>query len=328
MTRTDLRPAVPNSLLATDITLQNPSQFHSLQDGCHLVPGMQHCHQAVSSLQQIHNRSSLQQIPNRKKHTIGHPYNKYTIGHPYNKYTIGHPYNIYTIGHHYNKYPIGHPYNKYTIGHPYNKYTIGHPYNKYTIGHHYNKYTIGHPYNKYTIGHPYNKYTIGHPYNKYTIGHHYNKYTIGHHHKKDTIDCPYNKHDIVSLQKHTSNREGRKEMFYLTTHSTHFILRLYGIRHMVMDHSDSEKGNPLHHMGYSFWWTARVLLYTPSHRQDSTYHRLCYTSRGELTGTRNSSMGLPHEGSIWQPMAPSQAIECLKYNISYYIGYNITNILE
>ena len=37
----------------------------------------------------------------------------------------------------------------------------------------------------------------------------------------------------------------RKEMFYLTTHLTHFILRLYGIRHMVKDHSDSEKGNPL-----------------------------------------------------------------------------------
>ena len=32
----------------------------------------------------------------------------------------------------------------------------------------------------------------------------------------------------------------RKEMFYLTTHSTHFI---YG--YMVKDHSDSEKGNPL-----------------------------------------------------------------------------------
>ena len=60
-------------------------------------------------------------------------------------------------------------------------------------------------------------------------------------------------------------------MFYLTKHSTHFIygymasniwlrkegnvlfndalntfyLRLYGVRHMVKDHSDSEKGNPL-----------------------------------------------------------------------------------
>ena len=34
-------------------------------------------------------------------------------------------------------------------------------------------------------------------------------------------------------------------MFYLTTHSTHFILRLYGVGHMVKDHSDSERGNPL-----------------------------------------------------------------------------------
>ena len=39
--------------------------------------------------------------------------------------------------------------------------------------------------------------------------------------------------------------EGRKEMLYLTTHSTHFILRLYGVRHMVKVHSDSERGNLL-----------------------------------------------------------------------------------
>ena len=32
---------------------------------------------------------------------------------------------------------------------------------------------------------------------------------------------------------------------------------------------------------------ARVLLYAPSHRQDNTYHGLCYTSRGALAGTRN-----------------------------------------
>ena len=33
-------------------------------------------------------------------------------------------------------------------------------------------------------------------------------------------------------------------MFYLTMHST-FYLQLYGVRHMVKDHSDTEKGNPL-----------------------------------------------------------------------------------
>ena len=51
-------------------------------------------------------------------------------------------------------------------------------------------------------------------------------------------------------------------------------------------------------MGYSFRLTAMVLLYAPSHSQDSTYHSLCYTSRGVLAGTRNSSMCPPHEGSI------------------------------
>ena len=45
---------------------------------------------------------------------------------------------------------------------------------------------------------------------------------------------------------------GRKEMFYLTTNSTHFILRLYGVRHMVTDHSDSERGNPLPPHGLLF----------------------------------------------------------------------------
>ena len=57
-------------------------------------------------------------------------------------------------------------------------------------------------------------------------------------------------------------------------------------------------------MGFSFRLTARVLLYAPSHRQDSTYHSLCYTSRGALAGTRNSSMSPPHEGSIRWPTTP------------------------
>ena len=65
-----------------------------------------------------------------------------------------------------------------------------------------------------------------------------------------------------------------------------FYLRLYGVGHMVKDHSDSERGNPLPPHG-SFRLTARVLLHAPSHRQDSTYHGLCYTNRGALAGTRN-----------------------------------------
>ena len=47
-------------------------------------------------------------------------------------------------------------------------------------------------------------------------------------------------------------------------------------------------------IGYSFRLTASVLLYAPSHRQDSTHHSLCYTSRGALAGTRNSSITPNH----------------------------------
>ena len=43
-----------------------------------------------------------------------------------------------------------------------------------------------------------------------------------------------------------------KEMFYLTTHSTNFILRLYGVGRMVKDHSYSERGNPLPPHGLLF----------------------------------------------------------------------------
>ena len=89
---------------------------------------------------------------------------------------------------------------------------------------------------------------------------------------------------------------------------------------MVKDHSDSKRGTRCSHIGYSFWLTARVLLYASSHIsfhaftffwhpiadllscwgvvkhsfihsshiQDNTYHSLCYTSCGALAGTRNS----------------------------------------
>ena len=48
----------------------------------------------------------------------------------------------------------------------------------------------------------------------------------------------------VTVLRRIQNR-GERKMFYLTTHTTYFYLRLYGVRHMVKDHSDSEKGNPL-----------------------------------------------------------------------------------
>ena len=86
--------------------------------------------------------------------------------------------------------------------------------------------------------------------------------------------------------------KGRKEgnVLFNDTLNT-FYLRLYGIRHMVKDHSDRQEETCCRHIGYSFRLAARVLLYASSHRQDNTYHSLCYISCGALAGMRNSSMG-------------------------------------
>ena len=91
--------------------------------------------------------------------------------------------------------------------------------------------------------------------------------------------------------------ERRKEMFYLTTHSTHFIYGYMASDIWLRTILIVRKESRCCHMGCSFRLTARV-LYAPSHRQDSTYHSICYTSHGALAGMRNSSMGSPHEGSI------------------------------
>ena len=75
-----------------------------------------------------------------------------------------------------------------------------------------------------------------------------------------------------------------------------FYLRLYGVGHMVEDHSDSERQNPLLPHGLLF----------PINIKGSficTIHGLCYTSRGALAGTINSSMCPPREGSIRRPIA-------------------------
>ena len=45
-------------------------------------------------------------------------------------------------------------------------------------------------------------------------------------------------------------KEGRKYLFNDTLNT--FYVRLYGIRHMVKDHSDSERGSPLSPHGLLF----------------------------------------------------------------------------
>ena len=121
----------------------------------------------------------------------------------------------------------------------------------------------------------------------------------GSHYRVMTFDLLEACSALKGTFKQLSTVEGRKEMFNLTTHSTHFI---YGytasniwLQTILIVRNETR---------YSFRLTARVLLYAPSHRQDCTYHGLCYTSRGALAGTRNISVGPPHEGSIRRPSAP------------------------
>ena len=84
--------------------------------------------------------------------------------------------------------------------------------------------------------------------------------------------------------------EKGSEMFYLTTHSTHFFYSYIASDIWLRTILIVRKETRCCHIGYSYRLTAMVLLYAPSHRQDNTYHSLCYTSCGALAGTRNSSI--------------------------------------
>ena len=62
------------------------------------------------------------------------------------------------------------------------------------------------------------------------------------------------------------NKEGKKEVFYLRKE-----------RNVLFN-------DALNTFLFTVIWqlAARVLLYASSHRQDTTYHGLCYTSHGAL----------------------------------------------
>ena len=85
-------------------------------------------------------------------------------------------------------------------------------------------------------------------------------------------------HGIGHMVKdHSDSERGRKEGNVLFNDALNtFYLRLHGIRHMVKDHSDSERGNPLLPHGLLFPISSKGSFI--SHRQDNTYHGLCYTS--------------------------------------------------
>ena len=73
-------------------------------------------------------------------------------------------------------------------------------------------------------------------------------------------------------------------MFLFNNALNTFYLRLYGVGYVVKNHSDSKR----HYMGYSFSISSKgsFICIIP----DRIAQGLCYTSRGALAGTRNSSM--------------------------------------
>ena len=116
-------------------------------------------------------------------------------------------------------------------------------------------------------------------------------------------------------------------MFYLTTHSTHFIYGYMASDIWLRTILIVRKETRCRHIGYSYRLTARVLLYAPSHRQDNTYHGLCYTSRGALAGTRNRWVKsyLNHWSQIYSVSSPGITYKCVWYGgVEYGMMWHCT----
>ena len=105
------------------------------------------------------------------------------------------------------------------------------------------------------------------------------KFTIHVQHSRQIIVFSFRATEICQI------RFLEREMFYLTTHSTHFIYGYMASDIWLRTILIVRKETRCRHIGYSCRLTARVFLYAPSHRQDNTYHCLCYTSRGALANT-------------------------------------------
>ena len=92
-------------------------------------------------------------------------------------------------------------------------------------------------------------------------------------------------------------------MFYLTTHSTHFIYGYMASDKWLRTILIVRKETRCRHIGYSYRLTARVILYAPSHRQDNTYHGLEHWLEREISEKRaapsNSAQNISAPQSCW-----------------------------
>ena len=112
--------------------------------------------------------------------------------------------------------------------------------------------------------------------------------------------------------RHISSLIDQQQGFFYMHRPTDKMITYHGLCYTshgaLAGTRNSSMGPP--HEGSTRWpiapWANALpqLCPAPTHRQDNIYHSLCYTCRGALAGTRNSSMGPPHEGSTQQPIAP------------------------
>ena len=86
-----------------------------------------------------------------------------------------------------------------------------------------------------------------------------------------------------------------------------FYLRLYGVRHMVKDHSDSEKGNPLPPHGLLFPINSKFFfIFYMHHPTDIIGHTTAFVTPvvDHWLERKIVQWVHPHEGSLRRPIAP------------------------
>ena len=108
--------------------------------------------------------------------------------------------------------------------------------------------------------------------------------------------------------------EGRKEMFYLTTYSTHFNYG-YMAWHVVKDHSDRREETCCRRIGYSFWLAARVFYM--HHPTDRIIHTTAFvTPVVEHDPSHHERTLLPWSFMGWTHWAISHSAGFLSHYLS------------
>ena len=75
----------------------------------------------------------------------------------------------------------------------------------------------------------------------------------------------HRRYEVTAYVEIVQSFRGRKEIFYLTTHSTHFIYGYMASDIWLMTTQIVREETRCCHMGYSFRLAGRVLLYAPPH---------------------------------------------------------------